>query len=89
MSFASQYEDKHVARMMSWKIQVGGAGTPVLYDLAKDPEERKNVAKQSPFAARMLADVYWPMRAYNKEWRKWKWGNAANVRPAFAKHFGE
>jgi arylsulfatase A-like enzyme len=89
MSFASKYEDAHVARIGSWKIRVGGAGAPRLYDLAADPGEKSNVAGKYPVAERLLADAYWQMRAYNKEWRKWKWGNAANVRPAYAESFGE
>ncbi|MBT8492617.1 MAG: hypothetical protein KJO07_06120, partial [Deltaproteobacteria bacterium] len=65
------------------------AGAPRLYDLAADPGEKRNVAGKYPVAERLLADAYWQMRAYNKEWRKWKWGNAANVRPAYAESFGE
>jgi len=89
MSFASKYEDSHVGRIGAWKIHIPGAGTPQLYKVDTDPDEEADVVGEHPVETRMLSDAIWMLRAYNAEWKKWKWGNPANVKPAFAAHFGE
>ncbi|MCG8423255.1 MAG: sulfatase [Proteobacteria bacterium] len=89
MSFASQYEGAHAARMGPWKIRVAGSGQPKVYNLAREPNEDVDRAGTNPIARRYLSDPLWLLRAYNTKWRKSRWGNAANVRPRFAAHFGE
>ena len=89
ISVASMYERAHAARMGKWKLRASGGATPELFDVSKDPEERKDVVDSHPITRRFLADPLWLLRAFNTDWRKSEWGNAANVTAAFPKHFGE
>jgi hypothetical protein len=57
--------------------------------MATEPQEKTDVSKKRPYAARMVADALWLFRAYNVEWRKSKWGNPANVSAQFATDMGE
>lgn len=84
MSFASQYEEAHTARVRGWKYEYGRSGTE-LFDLANEPGEKTNVADSKPYALQMMSDAFWLLRTWNKDWRKSEWGNALNVTPAFAK----
>ena len=89
MSMASQYERAHVARMGEWKLRASGGAKPDLYNVAKDPFEKKNLVGKNHIARRFLADPLWLLRAFNKDWRKSEYGNAANVTAAFPAKFGE
>jgi arylsulfatase A-like enzyme len=91
MSFNSMYEDAHAGRLGRWKVRVPGSGTPRVYDLGADPDEMKDIAGSAPAAigGRMVLDAYWLLRAFNAEWRKSQWGNAANVSARFAADLGE
>lgn len=89
LAASSAYENTHVGRIADWKIQLKGGGTPQLWNLAKDPDETKDAWGSAHIAARMLLDPMWLLRAWNVEWKKSKWGNAATVSPSFASDLGE
>ena len=91
MSFSSQYENAHAGRIGHWKLKLLGPNAPRLYDLAKDPDERKDLwgSPQAEIGARMLLDPMWILRQWNVEWKKAQWGNAADVSSRFAADFGE
>ncbi len=89
MSLASQYEGSHAARIGAWKLRAAGSSKPQLYNLKREPEEKTDLADKSHIARRFVADPLWLLRAYNRDWRKSQWGNAANVTAAFPAHFGE
>lgn len=91
MSMTSMYEDSHGARIGHWKVRINGGSNLRVFDLARDPEEMKNVAGEASAAigARLVLDPLWLLRTYNKEWKKSQWGNAANVTARFAQDMGE
>jgi arylsulfatase A-like enzyme len=91
MSFSSQYESVHAGRIGHWKAKIFGPSTPKLFDLAKDPDERKDVygTPQAEIGARTLLDPMWILRQWNVEWKKAQWGNAADVSSRFAADLGE
>jgi arylsulfatase A-like enzyme len=91
MSFSSQYENAHAGRIGHWKLQLMGSNAPRLYDLAKDPRERKDLwgSPQAEIGARLLLDAMWLLRQFNVEWKKSQWGNAAAVSSRFAADLGE
>ena len=91
MSFSSQYENGHGGRIGHWKIKLQGSGAPHLYDLAKDPDERKDLwaTPAAAIGARLLLDPMWTLRQWNVEWKKSQWGNAADVSSRFAADLGE
>jgi len=78
-SYASQYEYAHAMRIGSWKARVGAQGTPVIGDLAADPEETTNVAATHPVERRMLTDHLGMFLALRAKWRKASWGPVTNV----------
>jgi arylsulfatase A-like enzyme len=89
MSLASQYEGAHVGRIGAWKLRAPGSASPNLYNVSRDPDERTDLTGKNPVAYRFMADPLWLKRAYNADWKKRFWGNAANVTGAFPEHFGE
>jgi arylsulfatase A-like enzyme len=91
MSFSSQYENAHAGRIGHWKLKLMGPNAPRLYDLAKDPGERKDLwgNPQAEIGARLLLDPMWMLRHFNTEWKKAQWGNAAVVSSRFAADLGE
>lgn len=89
LSVSSQYENAHAGRMGHWKLQLKGGGTPRLWNLAADPEERNDLWGTAHVGARMLLDAMWLHRMWNAEWKKSQWGNAANVSSRFAADLGE
>jgi arylsulfatase A-like enzyme len=91
MSVASQYENFHVGRIGSWKVRIAGVGSPQVYNLSKDPGEKKNLwgDKSAGIGARLLLDPMWMLRQWNVEWKKSQWGNAASVSNKFATDLGE
>ena len=91
MSMTSMYEDSHGARIAHWKVRINGGSGLKVYDLRRDPAEMKNVAGDaaSLIGGRTVLDPLWILRAYNKEWKKSQWGNAANVTARFAQDLGE
>jgi hypothetical protein len=68
-----------------------GTGTPHLYNLAKDPDERDDLwgKPSAEIGARLLLDPMWMLRNWNVEWKKAQWGNAADVSSRFASDLGE
>ena len=89
LAFSSAYENMHAGRMGHWKMQLKGGAAPRLWNLAKDPEERKDLWGTSHVAARTLLDPMWLLRGWNAEWKKSQWGNAAVVTSRFASDLGE
>ncbi len=91
MSFSSQYENAHAGRIGHWKLKLIGPTTPRLYDLAKDPDERKDLwgTPSAEIGARLLLDPMWILRQWNVEWKKAQWGNADDVSSRFAADLGE
>jgi arylsulfatase A-like enzyme len=91
MSFSSQYENSHAGRIGHWKLKLSGTGTPHLYNLAKDPDERDDLWGKgtAEIGARLLLDPMWILRNWNVEWKKAQWGNAADVSSRFASDLGE
>jgi arylsulfatase A-like enzyme len=89
LATSSAYENTHAGRIGHWKLQLRGGGTPRLWDLAKDPEERTDVWGKAHIGARLLLDPMWMLRGWNAEWKKSQWGNAASVSSRFAADLGE
>jgi len=91
MTLATKYENAHAGRMGQWKAYYAGGGRGALYDVVKDPIDlaAKDIAKDNQIALRMVSDPLWLLRTYNPEWKKSRWGNAANVTAAFAADMGE
>jgi len=91
MSFSSQYENSHAGRIGHWKAKLMGTGTPHVWDLAKDPDERKDIYNTggAEIGTRLVLDPLWIIRNWNVEWKKAQWGNAADVSGRFAADLGE
>ena len=91
LSFSSQYESAHAGRLGRWKLKLLGTGAPKLYDLGKDPDERKDLygTQAGAIATRALLDPMATLRQWNAEWKKAQWGNAADVSNRFASDLGE
>jgi arylsulfatase A-like enzyme len=89
LATSSAYENSHCGRIGNWKLQLKGGGTPRLWNLAKDPEERNDVWGKAHIGARLLLDPMWLLRGWNAEWKKSQWGNAATVTSRFAADLGE
>jgi arylsulfatase A-like enzyme len=89
LATSSAYENTHAGRIGHWKIQLKGGGTPRLWDLAKDPDERTDLWGKAHIGARLLLDPMWMLRGWNAEWKKSQWGNAASVSSRFAADLGE
>ncbi|NVB81641.1 MAG: sulfatase-like hydrolase/transferase, partial [Kofleriaceae bacterium] len=89
MAFSSAYENNHVGRIGHWKMQLKGGGAPKLFNLAKDPGEKTDLWGTAGVGARVLLDPMWILRAWNAEWKKSQWGNAASVSSRFASDLGE
>jgi arylsulfatase A-like enzyme len=89
LAVSSAYENSHAGRLGHWKLQLKGGGTPRLWNLAKDPEERKDLWGTAHVGARTMLDPMWMLRGWNAEWKKSQWGNAASVSSRFAADLGE
>lgn len=89
MSMSSMYENAHVARMGNWKLRASSGSSAQVYNVGKDPLEKTDLVSSKHIAHRFLADPLWILRAYNKDWKKRHFGNAANVKAAFPKTLGE
>jgi hypothetical protein len=62
-----------------------------VFDLAKDPDERKDLynTPAGAIGTRLVLDPLWLLRSWNVEWKKAQWGNAADVSGRFAADLGE
>jgi arylsulfatase A-like enzyme len=91
LSFNSMYEDQHAGRILHWKAAIKGGAAPRIYDFSTDPDEMKDLwsSGDAEIGARAVLDPLWTMRAFNMEWKKSQWGNAANVSARFASDLGE
>jgi arylsulfatase A-like enzyme len=88
---SSEYERQHGARVGPWKLRLAGAADPALFYLATDPHETQNIygASAAAIGGRLVLDAMALLRAHHAEWRKSRWGTAANVSPRFAADLGE
>ena len=72
-----------------------GTGQPHVWDLANDPDERKDLYNErgaqenAEIGTRLVLDPAWMLRTWNVEWKKAQWGNAAAVSNRFAADLGE
>jgi arylsulfatase A-like enzyme len=89
LAMSSAYENMHAGRIGHWKLQLKGGGTPRVWNLAKDPDERTDLWGKAHIGERLLLDPMWLMRSWNVEWKKSQWGNAASVSSRFAADRGE
>ncbi len=89
MSFGSKYELGHGGRIGHWKGMLMSAGSPKVYDLAKDKNEMKDLYGSAHIGTRLMLDPMWTLRQWAVEWKKSQWGNAANVSSRFAADLGE
>jgi arylsulfatase A-like enzyme len=91
LAMSSQYENYHGGRIGNWKARLSGTGAPQLYNLVKDPGEKKDLwgTPGAAIGARLLIDPMWILRQWNVEWKKSQWGNAAVVSSRFAADLGE
>ncbi len=91
LSFNSMYEDEHAGRILHWKARIKGGNAPKVFDFSSDPDEMKDLweSGDAEIGARAVLDPLWTMRAFNMEWKKSQWGNAANVSARFAADLGE
>lgn len=89
LSFGSKFENGHGGRIAHWKGILASAGTPKVYDLAKDKQELKDVYGAAHIGTRLVLDPMWTLRQWAVEWKKSQWGNAANVSSRFAADLGE
>ena len=91
LAMSSQFENYHGGRIDHWKTRLSGTGAPLLYNLAKDPGEKKDLwgTPAAVIPARLLLDPMWLLRQWNVEWKKSQWGNAASVSSRFAADLGE
>jgi arylsulfatase A-like enzyme len=89
LAMSSAYENMHAGRIGHWKMQIKGGAAPKLWNLAKDPEERKDLWGTAHIGARLMLDPLWTLRSWNAEWKKSQWGNAASVSSRFASDLGE
>jgi arylsulfatase A-like enzyme len=91
LAFSSQYESFHSGRIGPWKVKLTGTGSPHVYNLAKDPDERHDLVGQASgqIALHLVADPMWMLRQWNIEWKKSVWGNPADVSSRFAADLGE
>ncbi len=89
LSFQSRYELGHAGRIGHWKATLMAAGSPKIYNMAKDPAEQKDLYGSAHIGTRVLLDPMWIFRQWNPEWKKSQWGNAAAVSNRFAADLGE
>lgn len=89
LSLASNNEVWHAGRIGPYKLWVAAGATRGFYDLATEPEEKTDVAAKLPIPRRFVSDAVWMLRTYNKDWKKSRWGNPANVTAEFAADMGE
>ena len=91
LSFNSMYETSHGGRIENWKVRIKGGASTAAYDLDADPDEMKDIwgTDDAAIGARAVLDPLWLLRAFNMEWKKAVWGNAANVTERFAADLGE
>ena len=82
---------EHAGRLGRWKGMLAGTGAPRVYDLANDPDEKKDLYNTAAGAVgtRFVIDPMWMLRHWNVEWKKAQWGNAADVSNRFASDLGE
>jgi arylsulfatase A-like enzyme len=81
-AFSTHYELHWVMRLGQWKIR--GLGTSELFDLENDPLEEDNIAAKRPHEHRQLIDALSTFVAYQKDWKKPRWGVASNHLPGFS-----
>ncbi len=81
-AFSTHYELHWVMRLGPWKLRA--LGTSELYDLDNDPLEEDDVHAKRPNEHRLLIDALSTWVAYQKDWKKPRWGVASNHRPGLS-----
>jgi arylsulfatase A-like enzyme len=71
-----------------WKFINWGSGRVELYDVPRDRRELTDVAEKSPLAVRLCRNVFAVGQAYEKDWKKTKWGTPGALKAAFADEIG-
>ncbi len=84
-AYASMNEMSHTMRLGRYKMWVGMAGVPALYDVTRDPDERLDLVSKHPFAARWLRDALLTFLAHRSRWHKRTWGVSSNMTDAGAR----
>jgi len=76
---ASEYGRAYAIRGAHWRYMVGYDDKGVLYDIAADPVETKDVSADAPLALRYLRDAAGLYLAHRTEWRAPTWGTLADL----------
>jgi arylsulfatase A-like enzyme len=83
-SYSSMYEYAHAMRIGRWKMRVGVTGTPIVADLASDPDERVDASRTRPVERRMLTDNLSMFLMLRRAWSKRDWGVTTAISPGGA-----
>jgi len=86
-SIASMYENAWAMRCGDWKARVAGTGTPLVFNLADDYYEKKDLVDSKPNERRLLTDALSTFLVYQKQWKKRDYGLANNMTARAAEDF--
>jgi arylsulfatase A-like enzyme len=76
---ASEYGRSYAVRGGRWRYVVGYDGAGALYDVAADPDERREVSAQAPIALRYLRGAAGLFLAHRTAWRTASWGTLGEL----------
>ena len=82
-SISTHYDQVYALRSGEWKVILHKGGRTQVYDLAKDPGEQRDLARERPIARRFLMDALSLFLANQKRWKKTRWGVPTNLAPGF------
>ncbi len=71
-----------------YKLLVASSGEHELYDRARDPREREDLAGAAPAAERYMRGLFGLATSYGDAWDPRRWGELNDPRPAFADDVG-
>lgn len=80
-----EYGRSYALRARSWKYIVDYSGEELLYDVAHDPREQRNVKDTAPLALRYMRDMAGLYLAHRTSWRIAGWGDLNRHEPGFAR----
>ena len=86
-SIASMYENAWAMRCGDWKARVAGTGTPMIFNLADDYYEKKDLAADKAYERRLLTDALSTFLVNQKQWKKRDYGLANNMTAKAAEDF--
>jgi hypothetical protein len=81
------YENAWAMRCGDWKARVAGTGTPLVFNLASDYYEKKDLVDSAPAERRLLTDALSTFLVYQKQWKKGTYGLANNMTARAAEDF--